>query len=87
MLELATPWALILLPLPLILMRFLPVRVERGAALFVPDTVGTALLAQGGQGGNMARRVSRSLPWVIWVLLVLALTGPRQLEPIPALNV
>ncbi len=87
MLELATPWALILLPLPLILMRFLPVRVERGAALFVPDTVGTALLAQGGQGGNMARRVSRSLPWVIWVLLVLALTGPRQLEPIPALKV
>ncbi|MBO6868824.1 MAG: VWA domain-containing protein [Thalassococcus sp.] len=87
MLELATPWALILLPLPLIVMQFLPVRVERGAALAVPDTVGTALLAQGGQGGSMARRVSRSLPWVIWILLVLALTGPRQLEPIPALKV
>ena len=87
MLELAAPWALVLLPLPLILIRLLPVRVERGAALVVPDTVGAALLGQGEQGGTMARRIARGLPWAIWILLVLALTGPRQLEPIPALKV
>ncbi len=86
MLELADPLFLLALPAPLLLMRILPPRPVRGGALAVPESVGRQLLnrpdAQDAVGWQ--RYV---LPALIWVLLVVALSGPRLLEPVSALKV
>lgn len=74
MFDLATPLALLLLPLPFVLAR-LP-RIGRGGeGLWTPVAVGGSAPAEG-----------RILP-LIWVLLVLSLSGPRWLAPTPALEV
>ncbi len=86
MVELATPLALLLLPLPVLVMWLMPAAPAQGAALAVPDAVGQSLLSGAGQGGAPLWR-RRVAPWGTWVLLVLALAGPRQLEPVPALKV
>ena len=86
MLDLAAPLALLLLPLPWLAMRLLPPQAGQGAALVVPDRIGAGILAGAGQAAGPAWR-RRLLPWAVWVLLVVALSGPRQLEPIPALKV
>ncbi|SFD63171.1 VWA domain-containing protein [Roseivivax sediminis] len=85
MLELAQPLALLLLPLPLLAARLLPPRRDAGAALAVPERVGEALLSGGSTGAGA--QMQRAVPWVIWVLILLALAGPRQLSPVPALKV
>ncbi|KMK65187.1 VWA domain-containing protein [Puniceibacterium sp. IMCC21224] len=86
MIDLATPLALVLLPLPLLLARFLPPVPAQGAALDVPERIGLGILAGAGQGGAPIWR-RRALPWMIWALLVLALSGPRELTPVSALKV
>lgn len=87
MIELAQPLLLLLAPLPLLLARLLPRRTVGGAALAVPDRVGRALLQSAtGPGGPAARR-ARMLPWAVWLLIVLALAGPRQITPVAALKV
>ncbi|WP_146591116.1 VWA domain-containing protein [Puniceibacterium confluentis] len=86
MIELATPLALLLWPLPLLILRLLPAAPSGGAALAVPDRIGQGILAGAGQGATPGAR-RRIAPWAVWLLLVLALAGPRQLEPIPALKV
>jgi Ca-activated chloride channel family protein len=46
------------------------------------------MLANGqSQSGRVADNIQRWLPWVIWGLMVFALSGPRQVLPIPALKV
>ncbi|SNR67106.1 VWA domain-containing protein [Puniceibacterium sediminis] len=86
MIELASPLALLLLPLPFLVIWLLPAAPTGGPALAVPERIGQGILAGAGQGGEAAWR-RRFAPWMVWVLLVLALAGPRQLEPIPALKV
>lgn len=86
MFEFAAPLALVLLPLPWLVARFLAPAPSQGAALMVPERIGAGILAGAGQGAAPVWR-RRALPWAVWVLLVLALAGPRQLEPIPALKV
>lgn len=86
MIELASPLALLLLPLPALVIWLLPAAPAGGAALAVPERIGQGILAGAGQGGEAVWR-RRFGPWAVWVLLVLALAGPRQLEPIPALKV
>ena len=86
MVELATPLALLLLPLPVLVMWLMPAAPAQGAALGVPDAIGQSLLSGAGQGAPTLWR-RRVAPWGVWVLLVLALAGPRQLEPVPALKV
>ena len=86
MIELSDPLFLLLLPLPLLAWALLPPRAAYGAALAVPERIGRRLLAEAGQGGLSAKRIPL-LPIVIWVLLVLALAGPRQLSPVAALKV
>ncbi|MFZ5963716.1 VWA domain-containing protein [Thalassococcus sp. BH17M4-6] len=86
MLELAAPLFLLLLPLPWLVIRLLPPQPSQGAALFVPDRIGQGILAGAGAAQAPVWR-RRALPWGIWVLLIVALAGPRQLEPIPALKV
>lgn len=84
MIELADPWLLALLPLPL-LARFLPPAAAGGTALRVPDNLARRLTG-GHAGGNPPGR-----PWIwplfAWILVVVALAGPRQLVPTPALPV
>ncbi|WP_417605783.1 VWA domain-containing protein [Primorskyibacter flagellatus] len=88
MLELATPWALALLPVPFLAARFLPPIRAGGTALAVPERIGAAMIGRSrGAGSDMPARLQRVLPWLIWVLTVLALCGPRMPEPVNALKV
>ncbi len=86
MIELADPLALLLLPLPLLALRLLPPRSQGGGALSVPDRIGTRL-SLGGEAATDQSLRRRALPALVWLLLVLALSGPRQLEPVAALKV
>ncbi len=75
--SLAEPLALLLLPLPF-LARFLfsPRRRDSGA-VFVPAAIANAMAEAGNTG--YAAHMRRALPSILWVLLVLALAGPRML--------
>ncbi|MFD1343092.1 VWA domain-containing protein [Litorisediminicola beolgyonensis] len=86
MIEFAAPLFLLLLPLPLLAARLLPPKSVHGAALAVPDGVGQGLLDRAAPTGAAAR-AQRLLPWIIWALVLLALAGPRQILPVPALKV
>lgn len=86
MVELSNPWLLLLLPLPLLAYRLLPPQRQFGAVLAVPDQIGRGILAGAGRGGAEAAH-RWVLPGAIWLLLILALAGPRQLIPVPALKV
>ncbi|MGB0661643.1 MAG: VWA domain-containing protein [Mangrovicoccus sp.] len=86
--ELADPWALLLLPLPLLGARFLPALQTGGAALEVPDRIGAALMAAGrAHTGGSRGKLRQILLWAIWVLLVIAIAGPRIVSPVSALRV
>ena len=88
MFELADPWFLLLLPLPLLGARFLRPQTPGGQALFVPDRLGRSLLAASqGPTPHRRRAVRHGLLWATWCLVVVALTGPRDLAPVPALKV
>lgn len=88
MLELADPIFLLLLPLPLLVLRLLAPVALAGSALHVPERFGEALLAAGRQkAGAGPLKTRRLLIWAIWGLLLLALSGPRDLAPVPALKV
>ncbi len=86
MLELADPWFLLALPAPLLLMRILPARPVRGGALAVPESVGQQLLTRPDAQDAVGWR-RYLLPGLIWILLVIAVSGPRLLEPVSALRV
>ena len=81
--SLATPYALLLLPLPLLALRLLPPQSAASGALRVPMVIGSRL--ETGSGSDMAAAGQRLLPAVIWIALVIALAGPRVVEPSPAL--
>ncbi|HEY7886304.1 MAG TPA: VWA domain-containing protein [Cellvibrionaceae bacterium] len=75
MFELAWPWLLILLPLPL-LMRFLPAKKNREPALKVPffNALNSISAVTGGQ---RRRPFGHLCLWLIWALCVLAASDPR----------
>lgn len=88
MFELADPWLLLLLPLPLVAMRVLGPGQMSGGAIAVPERVGGALLAAGGQGAaGDGTPLRQALLWAVWGLMLLAASGPRDLEPVAALKV
>lgn len=88
MLELADPWVLLALPLPLAIARLLGRRPARGRALHVPERIGAALIAAGAGPGLLGRVPLRSgLMAAIWGLTVVAAAGPRDLAPVTALKV
>ena len=82
--DLAAPWILLALPLPLLAARLIPAEPEGGSgALRVPGTlVGEAL-----SGVDLAARGRRRavLTWTLWIALVVALAGPRVVMPAAAL--
>lgn len=88
MFELADPLVLLLLPLPFLVARLLGPQPIAGRALLVPDRIGARLVAAGRAGiGGGRIRLKQSLLWVIWALMVFALSGPRDLAPVSALKV
>ncbi|TCP40416.1 VWA domain-containing protein [Rhodovulum marinum] len=81
----ADPLALLLMPLPLLALRLLPPGAGIGAALVVPDGLGRRLSGLSGRAAGARRGLW--LGALAWSLLVVALAGPRQLVPTPALPV
>lgn len=84
MFELTTPWALVLLPLPLFFWLLMPrAKVKLPTALKVPFF--TAMLGISEQEKrSFTVQSSLVLPSFIWLLLVFALAGPRWVgEPKP----
>ncbi len=86
MFDLADPWMLLLLPLPLLALRLFGAAPMSGGALLLPDRIGTALIAAGA-GQGMGGRTRIGAMWLIWLLLIVALAGPRDLAPVSALKV
>lgn len=87
MIELAVPWALLLLPAPYLVWRFVPPYRERMSALRFPffRRVADAAEVAPRQGSVvMARqRLQMIVAIVVWVLLVIALAQPERVgEPI-----
>ncbi|GFE52261.1 VWA domain-containing protein [Roseobacter cerasinus] len=88
MFELADPWVLLALPLPLLALRWRQTARMTGRALTVPDRIGDAMVAAGRRGslpGGTSLR--HGVLWAIWGLLLLAASGPRDLAPVSALKV
>jgi len=74
--SLAFPLALLLLPVPFLVHRFLVKAGSVGAALHVPPGVFAAALSAAGRGD----RTGRALLTLAWAALVVALSGPRVSE-------
>lgn len=88
MFELADPWILLLAPLPFLAVRLLGPEQMAGGAIRVPDRIGGALLAAGRQTSARSRlRIRQGMLWGIWILMLLAASGPRDLAPVSALKV
>ena len=78
--EFAWPWMFLLLPLPL-LVRLLPARDRREAALRVPDLQGFEALDAGGLRRTERTGARLILLWLIWLALISAAarpSGPAQ---------
>lgn len=82
MITLDWPWLLLLLPLPLIVQRWMPAAAARsGRALRLPFYAALP----GGSANSMSspRRVRLALAWLVWILLLLAAARPQWLgEPV-----
>ena len=88
MLELADPWVLLALPLPVVIARLLGRRAAEGHVLHVPERIGAALIAASASADRFGRVPFRTgLLAAIWGLTVLAASGPRDLAPVTALKV
>lgn len=82
--DLASPYALLLLPLPLLAARLMPAeRAGSSGALRVPASV----VADAARGDSVAARgrARTVLTWALWIGLVAALAGPRLVLPALAL--
>jgi len=82
--DVAAPWALLALPLPLLAARLIPAEPEGGSgALRVPAT----LVGGARSGADLAARGRRRalLTWTLWIALVVALSGPRLVMSATAL--
>lgn len=87
MIELAWPWALVLLPAPLLVWRLVPPHRERLPGLRVPFFHRIARAAgEEARAGAIVRR--KRIPetiavWLVWIALVLAIARPERVgEPI-----
>jgi Ca-activated chloride channel homolog len=81
--SLASPIALLLLPLPQLAARILSQPGAESGALIVPNAIAARLEA--GQASAMDAAGRRLLPIILWVALVLAIAGPQRVVPTKAL--
>lgn len=82
--DFADPLFLLLLPAPLLVWLLLKPIKEAGAALYVPEGLGNRLSLAADAGGSIGIRWG---PVLLWILLIIALAGPRLLVPNPAQQV
>lgn len=82
--DFADPLVLVLLGLPLLVYFLAPPRSHAGATLVVPEGVGRYILSGTALGGGLRDR-RLLVQAAVWVLLVLALAGPRVTAPQQAL--
>lgn len=85
MLGFADPAFLILLAAPAVAWFLLRDLRTGGAALMVPEGIGSRLGA--GKGRTTASLRRTTLPMLLWISLVTGLAGPQQIVPNPALPV
>lgn len=77
MFELVNPWILVLLPLPLIFWFLIPrAKVQLPAALKVPFFAAMLPIAD-QEKRSVSAQYSLIIPAIVWLLLVVALAGPR----------
>lgn len=85
MYELAYPWLLALLPLPLLIWRFFPPYREPETSVRTPflEAMADATGGQLRRGGVVRRRnvLQAIVAPLVWILLVVSLTRPRLVEP------
>ncbi len=79
---LSWPWALLALPLPYIVQRFMPEQKQGTChALHVPFFKNMQALSQQNKSSNP---INRWLLWLMWCFLIIALSGPQAIgEPLP----
>lgn len=78
MIDFALPWALLLLPLPLLAWWALPPAPEgRGGSLRVPFYGALAALPSRSEGHSNRRRAATSIKALAWIALVVAAAQPR----------
>jgi Ca-activated chloride channel family protein len=81
MFELANPWILVLLPIPLILWFLMPmVKVKLPTALKVPFFSAMIAIAEQKER-SVSAQYALLIPLLVWLLLVIALAGPRWVGP------
>lgn len=77
MFELANPWILIILPIPLFFWFLIPrAKVQLPAALKVPFFAAMMHIAD-QEKRSVSAQYSLLVPAIVWLLLVIALAGPR----------
>lgn len=81
MIEVALPWALAALPLPLLVRRLLPPARERGGALRVPFFRALADAPATGAGSSRRGVAVVALKSLAWMLLVAAAAQPQWVGP------
>ncbi len=83
--DFANPWAVVLVVMPWLLRWILPVQNRKSGALALPSAFERSFQLQSEH--TVLRRANRLTPIIIWMLIVLALVGPRQeqvLDVLPA---
>ena len=86
--DLADPWVFFLLPFPLLIRWVLRGNAPVGLALAVPEHVGRLLMATGAGAVQKGRVGGEQITlWLVWLCLLTALSGPRDLAPVSALKV
>lgn len=83
--SLATPLALLLLPLPLLVQRHLPPQETKSGILMVPISI--AYRFEAGRRSVFGTARHTFLPIILWSALVLAIAGPQRIVPTKALPV
>ncbi len=83
MFSLASPLALLLLPLPFLVARFMPAAQSGSGAMVVPLSIAGGLGSAGAAA--IAGTGRRLLPVLLWLALVFAIAGPRLVSPSPVL--
>ncbi len=87
MFELTWPWALLALPLPILVWLLPPRSGSEGEAIRAPFAARWRTLATRTSAGGDARRWKTVPLWIIWTLLIAALTRPHWVgEPIQLPN-
>ncbi len=82
----ADPWFFLLLGVPALVFLLAPSASAFGASLRVPEGVGRHIRSE-MQPGRRILLLRYGAQFTIWVLMVVALAGPRQIAPVEALPV